>query len=426
MNVQVEDLGKNMVKLRVEIPAEQLEEALQKAYFKDKNRIRVDGFRKGKAPRAIIERLYGPAVFYETASNIIIDDTYREAMDESGVDIVSSPVMDIEQIEKGNAFIYTLEVAKRPEVKLAEYKGVKVKKVDVSVKDEDVEGEIEKERQRDARKEEKDTEIENGDTAVIDFEGFLNGEPFEGGKGENHTLEIGSHSFIDGFEEQLIGKKAGDETEIEVTFPEDYHEESLAGQPATFKVKIHTVRGNELPELDEEYAADKGFDTVEEYREDVKKRLVEIKEMDARRQKEDEAIQKIMDESEMEIPEAMIDSQVRTMLNDFANRMAGQGLSMQQYMKFTQTTPESLKEQTKPEAEKRIRSSLVLEEIAKAENVEVSEEEMNEELEKMAKRYNMDKDKLEEIMGESEKENIRRTLEIEKAIDVILDNAVEE
>ncbi len=426
MNVQVEDLGKNMVKLRVEIPAEQLEEALQKAYFKDKNRIRVDGFRKGKAPRAIIERLYGPAVFYETASNIIIDDTYREAMDESGVDIVSSPVMDIEQIEKGNAFIYTLEVAKRPEVKLAEYKGVKVKKVDVSVKDEDVEGEIEKERQRDARKEEKDTEIENGDTAVIDFEGFLNGEPFEGGKGENHTLEIGSHSFIDGFEEQLIGKKAGDETEIEVTFPEDYHEESLAGQPATFKVKIHTVRGNELPELDEEYAADKGFDTVEEYREDVKKRLVEIKEMDARRQKEDEAIQKIMDESEMEIPEAMIDSQVRTMLNDFANRMAGQGLSMQQYMKFTQTTPESLKEQTKPEAEKRIRSSLVLEEIAKAENVEVSEEEMNEELEKMAKRYNMDKDKLEEIMGESEKENIRRSLEIEKAIDVILDNAVEE
>jgi trigger factor len=399
---------------------------MQKAYFKDKNRIRVDGFRKGKAPRAIIERLYGPAVFYETASNIIIDDTYREAMDESGVDIVSSPVMDIEQIEKGNTFIYTLEVAKRPEVKLAEYKGVKVKKVDVSVKDEDVEGEIEKERQRDARKEEKDTEIENGDTAVIDFEGFLNGEPFEGGKGENHTLEIGSHSFIDGFEEQLIGKKAGDETEIEVTFPEDYHEESLAGQPATFKVKIHTVRGNELPELDEEYAADKGFDTVEEYREDVKKRLVEVKELDARRQKEDEAIQKIMDESEMEIPEAMIDSQVRTMLNDFANRMAGQGLSMQQYMKFTQTTPESLKEQTKPEAEKRIRSSLVLEEIAKAENVEVSEEEMNEELEKMAKRYNMDKDKLEEIMGESEKENIRRSLEIEKAIDVILDNAVEE
>ncbi|MBQ7506011.1 MAG: trigger factor [Lachnospiraceae bacterium] len=426
MNVQVENLEKNMVKLTIEIPEEQVEPALNKAYLKERNRIRIDGFRKGKVPRQIIEKMYGPEVFYEEAANILIQDNYEEAMDESGVDIVSSPSMEIVQIEKGKPFIFTAEVAKRPEVKLGQYKGVKVKKVDTSVTDEDVEGEIEKERNRNARSVEKEGEIAEGDTAEIDFEGFLDGEPFEGGKGEGHSLEIGSHSFIDGFEEQLVGKKAGEETELNVTFPEDYHEESLAGKPVVFKVKIHTVRSKEVPELDQDFAEDQGFDSVEEYREDVRKRLVDIKEMDARRQKEDEAIEKIMDSSEMEIPDAMIDSQVNTMLKGFAQRMAGQGLSMKQYMQFTGTDVDALKEQTRPEAIKRIRSSLVLEAIAKEESLNATDEEVEEEIGKMAERYGMEKEKFLEAMGENERENVKRDLNIEKAIDLILDNCEEE
>ena len=426
MNVQVENLEKNMVKLTIEVPEEQVEPALNKAYLKERNRIRIDGFRKGKVPRQIIEKMYGPEVFYEEAANILIQDNYEEAMDESGVDIVSSPSMEIVQIEKGKPFIFTAEVAKRPEVKLGQYKGVKVKKVDTSVTDEDVEGEIEKERNRNARSVEKEGEIAEGDTAEIDFEGFLDGEPFEGGKGEGHSLEIGSHSFIDGFEEQLVGKKAGEETELNVTFPEDYHEESLAGKPVVFKVKIHTVRSKEVPELDQDFAEDQGFDSVEEYREDVRKRLVDIKEMDARRQKEDEAIEKIMDSSEMEIPDAMIDSQVNTMLKGFAQRMAGQGLSMKQYMQFTGTDVDALKEQTRPEAIKRIRSSLVLEAIAKEESLNATDEEVEEEIGKMAERYGMEKEKFLEVMGENERENVKRDLNIEKAIDLILDNCEEE
>ncbi|MBQ4293660.1 MAG: trigger factor [Lachnospiraceae bacterium] len=426
MNVQVENLEKNMVKLTIEVPEEQVEPALNKAYLKERNRIRIDGFRKGKVPRQIIEKMYGPEVFYEEAANILIQDNYEEAMDESGVDIVSSPSMEIVQIEKGKPFIFTAEVAKRPEVKLGQYKGVKVKKVDTSVTDEDVEGEIEKERNRNARSVEKEGEIAEGDTAEIDFEGFLDGEPFEGGKGEGHSLEIGSHSFIDGFEEQLVGKKAGEETELNVTFTEDYHEESLAGKPVVFKVKIHTVRSKEVPELDQDFAEDQGFDSVEEYREDVRKRLVDIKEMDARRQKEDEAIEKIMDSSEMEIPDAMIDSQVNTMLKGFAQRMAGQGLSMKQYMQFTGTDVDALKEQTRPEAIKRIRSSLVLEAIAKEESLNATDEEVEEEIGKMAERYGMEKEKFLEVMGENERENVKRDLNIEKAIDLILDNCEEE
>ena len=426
MNVQVENLEKNMVKLTIEVPEEQVEPALNKAYLKERNRIRIDGFRKGKVPRQIIEKMYGPEVFYEEAANILIQDNYEEAMDESGVDIVSSPSMEIVQIEKGKPFIFTAEVAKRPEVKLGQYKGVKVKKVDTSVTDEDVEGEIEKERNRNARSVEKEGEIAEGDTAEIDFEGFLDGEPFEGGKGEGHSLEIGSHSFIDGFEEQLVGKKAGEETELNVTFPEDYHEESLAGKPVVFKVKIHTVRSKEVPELDQDFAEDQGFDSVEEYREDVRKRLVDIKEMDARRQKEDEAIEKIMDSSEMEIPDAMIDSQVNTMLKGFAQRMAGQGLSMKQYMQYTGTDVDALKEQTRPEAIKRIRSSLVLEAIAKEESLNATDEEVEEEIGKMAERYGMEKEKFLEVMGENERENVKRDLNIEKAIDLILDNCEEE
>ena len=426
MNVQVENLEKNMVKLTIELPEDVVEQALQKAYLSERNRIRVDGFRKGKVPRQIIEKMYGPEVFYEEASNILIRENYPDAADQCGEDIVSTPEVTVEQIEKGKPFIFTAEAAKRPEVKLGQYKGVKVKKVDTSVTDDEVEGEIEKEMNRNARSVETEEEIKEGDTATIDFEGFMDGVPFEGGKGEEHPLEIGSHSFIDGFEEQLIGKKAGDEVKVEVTFPEDYQEESLAGKPAVFEVKIHTVRRKELPALDQDFAEDQGFDSVEEYREDVKNRLVKYKEDDAKRQKEDEAIQKIMDSSEMEIPDAMIETQVNRMLTGFANRMRSQGLSMQQYLQFSGTTTDAMKEQTRPEAEKRIRSSLVLDAVAEAEKIEVTDEDIEEQLKKIAEQYRMEVDELKKSFGEDERKDMERELKVEKAIDLILENAVEE
>ena len=572
MSVQVENLEKNMAKLTIEVSAEDLEKALESAYQKQKKQISVPGFRKGKVPRAMIEKMYGVDVFYEDAANALMQQNYAAAVDESGIDIVSRPTVDVVQIEKGKPFIFTAEVAVKPEVTLGKYMGVTVTKIDTSVSDEEVDEALEKERNNNARtinvtdrpvaqgdtavidfegfvdgvafeggkgenhsleigshtfidtfedqlvgknvgdevdvnvtfpeqyqaadlagkpatfkvkineikakelpelddefakdvsefdtlaeyKEslKKDLEkkkqdeakrtlekernnnartinvtdrpVAQGDTAVIDFEGFVDGVAFEGGKGENHSLEIGSHTFIDTFEDQLVGKNVGDEVDVNVTFPEQYQAADLAGKPATFKVKINEIKAKELPELDDEFAKDVSeFDTLAEYKESLKKDLEKKKQDEAKRTKEDEAIQKIIDKSKMEIPEAMIDTQCETMIEEFAQRIAQSGLSMDQYLQFSGLTVDGLKEQVRPEALTRIQSSLVLEQIAKEENIEVSDADVDAEIEKMAKNYGMEADKLKEYMGEGEKESMKRELAITKAVELIMDNIKE-
>ena len=427
MSVQVEKLEKNMAKLTVEVPAEEVEKAIQAAYLKEKNKISMPGFRKGKVPRAMIEKMYGAAVFYEEAANILIQDNYAKAMEESKEDIVSRPTIDVVQIESGKPFIFTAEVAVRPEVTLGKYKGVQVTKIDTTVTDEEVEAALEKEQQKNSRTVSvTDRPVQTGDTAVIDFEGFVDGVAFEGGKGENHPLEIGSHSFIEGFEDQLVGHNAGEEVEVNVTFPEKYQAAELAGKPAVFKVKINEIKTKELPELNDEFAQDVSeFDTLAEYKEDLRKHLEVSKENDAKRAKEDEAIKKIIDKSTMELPDAMIDTQCENMINEFAQRISQSGLTMDQYMQFSGMTIDGLKEQVRPEAITRIQSSLVLEQIAKEENIEVSDEEINAEVEKMAAQYGMEADKLKEYLGDAEKESMKRDLAITKAVDLIMENVKE-
>ena len=427
MSVQVEKLEKNMAKLTVEVPAEEVEKAIQAAYLKEKNKISMPGFRKGKVPRAMIEKMYGAAIFYEEAANILIQDNYAKAMEESKEDIVSRPTIDVVQIESGKPFIFTAEVAVRPEVTLGKYKGVQVTKIDTTVTDEEVEAALEKEQQKNTRTVSvTDRPVQTGDTAVIDFEGFVDGVAFEGGKGENHPLEIGSHSFIEGFEDQLVGHNAGEEVEVNVTFPEKYQAAELAGKPAVFKVKINEIKTKELPELNDEFAQDVSeFDTLAEYKEDLRKHLEVSKENDAKRTKEDEAIKKIIDKSTMELPDAMIDTQCENMINEFAQRISQSGLTMDQYMQFSGMTIDGLKEQVRPEAITRIQSSLVLEQIAKEENIEVSDEEINAEVEKMAAQYGMEADKLKEYLGDAEKESMKRDLAITKAVDLIMENVKE-
>ena len=427
MSVQVENLEHNMVKLTINVSAEELEKALDSAYKKQKGQISVPGFRKGKVPRAMIEKMYGAGVFYEDAANILMQQTYPAAVDESGVDIVSRPTVDVVQIEKGKEFIYTAEVAVRPEVTLGKYMGVTVTKIDTTVTDEEVDAELENQRNKNARTVTvTDRPVAEGDTAVIDFEGFVDGVAFEGGKGENHPLEIGSHTFIDTFEDQLVGKNTGDEVEVNVTFPEKYQAEDLAGKPATFKVKINEIKTKELPELDDEFAQDAaGVDTLAEYKEELKKNLTEKKETEAKKTKEDEAIKKIIDKSKMDIPEAMINTQCETMVEEFAQRIAQSGLTMEQYLQFSGMTVDQLKEQVRPEALTRIQSSLVLEQIAKDENIEVTDADVDAEVEKMAKAYGMEPDKLKEYMGDAEKESMKKDIAITKAVDLIMDNIKE-
>ena len=427
MSVQVENLEKNMVKLTIEVPAEELEKAIDAAYKKQKNQISIPGFRKGKVPRAMVEKMYGVEVFYEDAANTLMQQNYPSAVEESGVDIVSRPSIDVVQIEKGKPFIYTAEVAVRPEVTLGKYMGVTVTKIDTSVSDDEVAEALEQQRNNNARTiSVTDRPVAVGDTAVIDFEGFVDGVAFEGGKGENHPLEIGSHTFIDNFEDQLVGKNAGDEVEVNVTFPEQYQAADLAGKPATFKVKINEIKAKELPELDDEFAQDVSeFDTLAEYKESLKKNLEEKKENEAKRTKEDEAVQKIIDKSKMDIPEAMIDTQCETMIEEFAQRIAQSGLSMDQYLQFSGLTVDGLKEQVRPEALSRIQSSLVLEQIAKDENIEVSDDDVNAEIEKMAASYGMEADKLKEYMGDAEKESMKKDLAINKAVELVMSNVKE-
>lgn len=427
MNVQVEDLGKNMVRLTVEVEAGAVDTAIKAAYNKQKNKISIPGFRKGKVPQAMIEKMYGAEIFYEDAANIILQEQYPTAVKESGVDVVSQPDVEVTQIEKGKPFIFTAEVAKRPEVTLGKYNGVTVTKIDTSVSDEEIDAEIEKERNANARTiTVTDRGVQNGDTAVIDFEGFVDGVAFEGGKGENHPLEIGSHSFIDTFEDQLVGKNTGDEVDVNVTFPEQYQAAELAGKPALFKVKINEIRAKELPELNDEFVQDVSeCDTLDAYREETRKKLQERKENAAKGTKEDEAIKKIIDKSKMDIPEAMIDMQAQGMIDEFAQRIAMQGMSIEQYMQFSGMTIDKLKEQVRPEALQRIQSSLVLEEIAKAENLEASDEDVEKELESMAGMYGMQVEDLKKYMGDAESESMKRDIAVKKAVEFVMANVKE-
>lgn len=427
MSVQVETLEKNMAKLTIELSEDVLEQALQEAYFRQRNKISLPGFRKGKAPRHMLEKVYGPEIFFEDAANQLIRENYGAAADESGLDIVSHPTVDIVQIEKGRPFIFTAEVAVRPEVALGEYKGIAVTKADVSVTDEEMDAAIERERQNNARIiTVEDRAIAEGDTAVIDYEGFVDGTPFEGGKAEGHALEIGSHSFIDTFEEQLIGKRSGEEAEIHVTFPEEYHAVELAGKPAVFQVKIHEIRTKELPELDDDFAQDVSeFDTMEAYRENIRKNLTESKEAEARRAQEDEAVQKIVEGASMEIPDKMIDMQVDIMVDEFAQRIEQQGLGFEQYLQFSGMSIDKMKEQLRPDALKRIQGSLVLEQIVKEEQIEASQEEADAEIQKMADAYGMEADKIRELMGDAEKASMMKDLAVQKAVRFVMDHSVE-
>ena len=404
MSVQVENLEKNMAKLTIEVPAEELEKALEKAYQKQKKNISVPGFRKGKVPRAMVEKMYGPAVFYEDAVNSLVPEEYSKAAEESKLDIVSRPEINVEQIEKGKAFIFT-----------------------ATVTDEEVEAELKKEQEKNARTiNVEDRPAADGDTVTLDFEGSVDGVPFDGGAGKDYPLTLGSHSFIPGFEEQLVGAALEEEKEVNVTFPEDYQAEELAGKAAVFKCTIHKIEAKELPALDDDFAKDVSeFDTLDEYKKEIKDNLTKKKEEQAKTEKENAVVDKAVENATMEIPEAMIDTQVENMVDDFARRIQSQGLSMEQYMQFTGATVDSLKEQMKPQAVKRIESRLVLEKVAEAENIQISDEKLDEELAKMAEMYKMELDKFKELVGEYEKEQMKKDLAVQEAVTLMADSAKE-
>lgn len=428
MSLQVEKLEKNMAKLTVEVSPEELEKAIDGAYQKNKKNINVPGFRKGKVPRQMIERMYGREVFYEDAVNALIPDAYSKALDECTENIVSAPKIEVVQVEAGKPFIFTAEVALKPEIKIGKYKGVKVEKADLTVTDEEVDQKINEEREHNSRTiNVEDRAVKDGDMTVIDFEGFIDGAAFEGGKGENYPLTIGSGAFIPGFEEQLIGAEINKETKVNVKFPEDYHAENLAGKDAVFNCTVKEIKEKELPELDDEFAAEVSeFDTLAEYKEDIRKKLSEKKEADAKNAKEDAVINAIIEDSDMEIPEPMIETQQRQIMDDFANRLRMQGLSMEQYFQFTGLDNEKMFAQTKPQAEKRIKSRLVLEAVVEKEGITASEEEYEQELTRMAEAYQMELDKVKEMIGGDEKKQLMEDLAVRKAVDFVVENAKEQ
>ena len=427
MSLQVEKMEKNMAKLTIEVSAEELDKAMQNAYLKARGKISIPGFSKGKDPRKMIEQMYGKGIFLEDAANALIPEHYSKALEECDLEIVSQPEIDVTQAEPGKAFIFTAEVAVKPEVTLGEYKGVEVPKSETEVTDEDIDAEIKKEQEKNSRTVTvEDRGAENGDITTIDFEGFVDGVAFEGGKGTDYPLTLGSGSFIPGFEDQLVGAKAGDHVEVNVTFPEEYQAAELAGKEAVFQCDVNKVETKELPELDDDFAQDVSeFDTLAEYREDVKKNLTEKKEKEARAAKENAAVDKAIENAEMEIPDAMLNTQVRQMMNDFASRMQSQGLTMEQYFQFTVMTAEKMQEEMKPQALKRIQTRLVLEKIAETENIEVSEDEVNEEISKMAEMYKMEADKLKELLGDRELEQMKKDMAVQKAVTLVADEAKE-
>lgn len=427
MSLQVEKMEKNMAKLTIEVSAEDLEKAMQSAYQKAKGRISIPGFRKGKAPRKMIEQMYGKGIFLEDAVNALIPEHYSKALSECELEIVSQPQIDVTQMEPGKALIFTAEVAVKPEVTLGEYKGVEVPKAEIEVTEEEIEAAIKREQEKNSRTiTVEDRAAEEGDIVTIDFEGFVDGEAFEGGKGEDYPLTLGSHTFIPGFEEQLVGAKTGEHIEVNVTFPEEYQAKELAGKAAVFQCDVKKIEAKELPELNDDFAKDVSeFDTLAEYKEDVKKNLTENKEKEALRAKEDAAIEKIIENAEMEIPEAMLDTQCRQMMDDFGRRMQSQGLSMEQYFQFTGQTAEKMMEDMKPQALKRIQTRLVLEKIVEVENIQPTEEEVNEEISKMAAMYKMEADKLKELVGEREMEQMKKDMAVQKAVTFVAEAAKE-
>ena len=425
MSVQVEKQEKNMAKLTVEVPAEQFVDAIKKAYNKNKNRFNVPGFRRGKAPQMMIEKMYGVGVFYEDAADEAINETYAEAMKESGLDIVSRPEITIEQIEKGKAFIYTATVAVKPEVTLGQYKGIEVEKADAEVKEEDVEAELKRVQNQNARLiSVTDRPVAKDDQVVIDFDGSVDGKAFDGGKAEDYPLTIGSHAFIDTFEDQLIGKNIGEECEVNVTFPQEYHAKELAGKPAVFKVKIKEIKVRELPELNDEFASEvSDFETLEEYKKDVEAKIAERKQKAAATENENRVVDKVVEGASMEIPDRMIDGQVENMIQDTARRMQSQGLDLQQYLKYTGMTLDQMKEQARPQAIKRIQTRLVLEAVAKAVNIQISDEKLDEEIAKMAESYQTEADKLKSYMTEMDKEQMKEDLAVQEAVDLLVAEA---
>lgn len=427
MSVQVEKQEKNMAKLTIEVSAEEFGAALEKAYQKDKKKINVPGFRKGKAPRKMIEKMYGAGIFYEDAANIVIPEAYAAAAKECDEEIVSQPQISVTQIEEGKPFIFTAEVALKPAVTLGDYKGVEVEKTVIEVSEEEVDKEVDKERENNSRMiDVDDRAVEKGDIIKLDFEGSVDGVPFQGGKAEDYSLTIGSGSFIPGFEDQLIGAKIGEELDVNVTFPEEYHEASLKGKPAVFKCTVKEIKVKELPAADDEFAKDVSeFDTLAEYKNDIRSKLVEKKEAQAKREKQNKAVDKAVANAQMEIPDAMVTEQVRRMADDFARRLQSQGLTVEQYMQFTGMTADKLLEQMRPEALKRIQNSLVLEAVAKAENIEIGDDKVKEEIEKMATAYKMEFDKVNELIGAEQREQMKADLAIQAAVELIADAAVE-
>ncbi len=427
MSLQVEKLEGNIAKLTIEASAEDFEKAVDKAYQKNKNKLSVPGFRKGKVPRKMIEKMYGNTVFYEEAANILIPSVYAKAIDECTEEVVSQPKIEVVQIEAGKPFIFTAEVALKPEVTLGAYKSVEIEKVDTTVTEEEIDEAVNRERESNARTiSVEDRAVQDGDMVVLDFEGFMDGAAFEGGKGENYSLTIGSGTFIPGFEEQLIGAEIDKEITVNVTFPEDYHAEELKGKNAEFKCTIKEIKEKELPELDDEFASDVSeFDTMEEYREDLKKQLTKQKEETAEEEKGDKVVEAIIASSQMDIPEAMIETQQRQMAEDFARRIQMQGLSFEQYLQFTGLTRADFMEQMKPQTLKRIQSRLVLCAIAKAENIEATEEEYQEEIQKMADSYHMSVEELTDMMGKFEEKAVREDICMKKAYDLVVEQCVE-
>lgn len=427
MSFKTEDLGKNSVKLTIEVGADEFEKACERAFRKNKGKIQIPGFRRGKAPRALIEKAWGESVFYEDAANDLIETEYPKAAEESGLEIVSRPEIDVTQIEKGKSFIFTAVVAVKPEVELGQYKGIEVDKVEAEVTDDEITAEIDKLREKNSRTiTVDDRAVESGDIVNLNYEGSVDGVPFEGGKADEYDLTIGSGSFIPGFEDQLIGRNIGEDCDVNVTFPAEYHAEELAGKAAVFKCRINSIKKKELPEVDDDFASEvSDFDTLDEFKADLKAKLLESKEKELKAAKEDAVISKIIENAKMDIPAGMIDSQKRQMAEDFAQRLQYQGLSLDQYFKFTGLTAEKFLEQMEPQAIQRIKSRLVLEAVVKAENIEVSDDELEKEYADMASRYQMEVDKIKELIGENEKKNIKLDLAVEKAVNLVTDAAVE-